>query len=77
MSGDTWWCSQGWNGTTSHTGEAAWDYNFGVGASDLGYPLLAAASGRVVFSGRSKHVVDEINSLYRNDLFIDEFQVVL
>jgi len=28
MAGDTWSCSQGWNGSFSHSGEAALDFNY-------------------------------------------------
>lgn len=64
MAGDDWWCAQGWNGTTSHDGEAAWDYNY-MGGQDLGYPVVASGSGQIVFSGRAKKS-DGSNSPYGN-----------
>ncbi len=70
MAGDTWWCAQGWNGSVSHSGEDAWDYNYGTGANDLGYPLLAPDSGRIVFAGRSKQQ-SGANSPYGNVVLID------
>jgi len=70
MAGDVWWCSQGWNGSVSHGDENAWDYNYGFGASDLGFPLLAPDGGRIAFAGRSKKQ-DGTNSAYGNVVLID------
>lgn len=41
MAGERWWCSQGYNGQTSHRGENALDFNFDTGSSDFHKPLLA------------------------------------
>ncbi len=69
MAGDDWWCSQGWNGGYSHTGDAAWDFNL-VGGEDLGYPVLAPLGGRVTFAGRAKRQ-DGTNSAYGNVVILD------
>lgn len=63
--GQTWSCDQENNDTPTHHGKLAysWDFNMG-GKSDLGLPVVAPASGTVVYAKNS-------NSGWGNTVIID------
>ena len=58
--GETWICTQGWDGTTSHFGEWKYSWDF---ATPSGNPISASAEGTIVYAG--------YNSILGNTVIID------